>query len=223
MHFQRDYEYPLYKRTNPEEMQIVPKGVFGNRQNFIFPQKLVVSQSTDYEPPRMVKPNTLGESSRALPASEYYYQKELHGWDKNCSCGILTSEYRNPVEYHQPVIPRSLNVRMTYPNQQHSSQNNICTGATNGLQCSRTSTDDFPLWLKIYSRASIECDHKLHWDMFNIRDLYFFDNVLVKLYELDLEEIILWYKCYKNALLREMDKRLLKANQQRQMILLYNS
>lgn len=188
MHFQRDYEYPLYKRTNPEEMQIIPKGAFGNRQNFVFPQKLVVSQPTDYEH-RLVRP-MLGESSRGAAANEYYYQKELQ--------------------------------RMVHP-PPHSSQSNICIASNSGHSHSRTNTDDFPLWLKIYSRASIECDHKLHWDMFNIRDLYFFDNVLVKLYELDLEEIILWFKCYKNALLREMDKRLLKANQQRQMILLYNS
>ena len=179
MHYQREYEYPLYKRTNSEEMQIIPKGVFGNKQNYIFPQKLVRSPIE-------------------------YHQS-------------------TPIEYNQPMYTHHLNIRAPYPNQQFSSQSNICAGSSNALSCSKTSTDDFPLWLKIYSRASIECDHKLHWDMFNVRDLYFFDNVLVKLYELDLEEIILWYKCYKNALLREMDKRLLKANQQRQMILFYNS
>lgn len=216
MHYQREYDYPLYKRAEAEKMQLVPKGMFGSRPNVMLPEHKIQLARGSYDT-KFAKASTSDETR----SPEYYYPKELHGWEKNCNCGVLPTDFCNPIEY-QPMLPLSVDSRLfTSAASPYSSQNSVCNNAV--ATYSKSTTGDFPLWLKIYSKAAAECDHKLHWDMFNIRDLCFFDNVLVRLYELELEEIILWYKCYKNALLREMDKRLLEANQQRQMILLYNS
>lgn len=214
MHYQRNYnyEYPLYKRSSTEDMQVLPRGAFGVPAGVYLQPKYAPSPA-EYE----LRASKTGEE--AAGCSEFYYQKDLHDWEKNCSCGILTSEYRNPVEFQIPILTRA--VQMRAHQSPYSSQSNIYPGPTPST--SRTNTDDCPLWLKIYSRASNECDHKLHWDMFNIRDLFFFDNVLMRLYDRDLAELILWFNYYKNALLREIDKRLLEANQQRQKILMYNT
>lgn len=209
MHYPHDHEYPLYKQIVTEEMQIIPKEMFEKQQHmFLQPQQ------TEYEP------NMLQQVPEYCPENEHYFQKEFHSWEQNCSCRILPPDYPSPVEY-LPVMSHNDCIQMVYTNP-HSSQNNIYSDMSPPYP-PPSNIDDFPVWLKIYSKASIECDHKLHWDMFNIRDLYFFDNILVKLYEHDIEDVILWYKSYKNALLREMDERLLQENRQRQRILLYNN
>lgn len=243
MHYQREYEYPLYKRSEAEKMQLVAKGaVFANRPADLLMAAEPKSQlaRSGYET-KFAKAGGVGTSDESRYCTDYYYPKELHGWEKpGCNCGggggshgvgVLAADYcggGGPIAY-QPVLPLSVDSRLlaaaASSGPAYSSQQSVC-GNSNAAAYSKATAaaaGDFPLWLKIYSKASVECDHKLHWDMFNVRDLCTFDNVLIKLYELELEEIILWYKCYKNALLREMDKRLLEANQQRQMILLYNS
>ncbi|KAK3092778.1 hypothetical protein FSP39_007127 [Pinctada imbricata] len=80
---------------------------------------------------------------------------------------------------------------------------------------------EIPKWLHVYSRASPEHDHKIKWDLFRVNDLEHFAAMLWRLYKEELEQIVMSYESYRQALLREKERRdLAKAlpyNQEHQL------
>ncbi|UXI17633.1 hypothetical protein NH340_JMT03576 [Sarcoptes scabiei] len=68
-------------------------------------------------------------------------------------------------------------------------------------------TEEIPEWLYIYSKAPIEHDHKLKWDLFRLPELDCFQAMLNRLYRTDMENLVLTYEIIRNALIREIERR----------------
>ncbi|RWS05611.1 protein salvador 1-like isoform X3 [Dinothrombium tinctorium] len=68
-------------------------------------------------------------------------------------------------------------------------------------------TEEIPHWLSVYSRAPVELDHKLKWELFRLAELECFQAMLNRLHRQQLEEIVMSFEAYRNALQREMEQR----------------
>ncbi|XP_037087582.1 scaffold protein salvador-like [Pollicipes pollicipes] len=71
--------------------------------------------------------------------------------------------------------------------------------------------EEIPHWLKVYSQASPEHDHKLEWDLFRLSELSCFDAMIMRLHKLELEAIVMKYEARRMELAREMEQRQLAA------------
>ncbi|XP_038074608.1 protein salvador homolog 1-like [Patiria miniata] len=78
---------------------------------------------------------------------------------------------------------------------------------------------EIPKWLDVYYKASSEHDHKLKWDLFRLQELDAYQGMLSRLYKKDLEDVVMDYEAYRQALLREMERRLLYSKQMQQQAL----
>lgn len=68
-------------------------------------------------------------------------------------------------------------------------------------------TEEIPRWLLIYSRASLEFDGQLKWELFRLPELECFQAMLNRLYRQELEELVLSYEAYRTCLQREIENR----------------
>ncbi|XP_054720438.1 scaffold protein salvador-like isoform X2 [Uloborus diversus] len=75
-------------------------------------------------------------------------------------------------------------------------------------------TEEIPHWLYVYSKAPLELDHKLKWELFRLPELDCFQAMLNRLHRQELESIVMSYEAYRLALLKEMD-RCLKEKEER--------
>lgn len=66
---------------------------------------------------------------------------------------------------------------------------------------------EIPEWLRVYSKAPPEHDHKLKWDLFQLNQMETFDAMLNRLYKKELEEIVMSYEKYRTSLNRELERR----------------
>ncbi|XP_052767358.1 scaffold protein salvador-like [Mya arenaria] len=67
---------------------------------------------------------------------------------------------------------------------------------------------EIPEWLKVYSKAPPEHDHKLKWDLFQLNQMETFEAMLNRLYKQELEKIVMSYEAYRAALNQEKSQRL---------------
>ncbi|CAL1277044.1 unnamed protein product [Larinioides sclopetarius] len=67
-------------------------------------------------------------------------------------------------------------------------------------------TEEIPHWLYVYSKAPVELDHKLKWELFKLPELDCFQAMLNRLYRQELESIVMGYEAYRLALLKEMER-----------------
>lgn len=74
--------------------------------------------------------------------------------------------------------------------------------------------EEIPQWLYVYSKAPPEHDHKLRWELFRMPQLDFLQAMLNRLYKQELEESVMSYEVYRQALLREMERRLQEQQHQ---------
>uniref|UniRef100_A0A1B0CY60 Protein salvador log 1 n=1 Tax=Lutzomyia longipalpis TaxID=7200 RepID=A0A1B0CY60_LUTLO len=68
--------------------------------------------------------------------------------------------------------------------------------------------EEIPPWLMVYMRADPATDHKLKWDMFPLNKLECFDGMLNRLYKQELQNIVVRYEKYRQALDMEINRRL---------------
>lgn len=66
---------------------------------------------------------------------------------------------------------------------------------------------EIPDWLRVYSKAPPEHDHKLKWDLFQLNQMETFDAMLVRLHREEIEKIVMKYEAYRTSLNREIEKR----------------
>ncbi|GAB0088270.1 Scaffold protein salvador [Sergentomyia squamirostris] len=69
--------------------------------------------------------------------------------------------------------------------------------------------EEIPSWLMVYMRADPATDHKLKWDMFPLNKLECFDGMLNRLYKQELQNIVVRYEKYRQALDIEINRRIL--------------
>lgn len=74
-------------------------------------------------------------------------------------------------------------------------------------------TEEIPHWLYVYSKAPLELDHKLKWELFRLPELDCFQAMLNRLYRQELEGIVMSYEGYRLALLREMERCLMETEE----------
>lgn len=74
-------------------------------------------------------------------------------------------------------------------------------------------TEEIPHWLYVYSKAPLELDHKLKWELFRLPELDCFQAMLNRLYRQELEGIVMSYEAYRLALLREMERCLMETEE----------
>lgn len=69
--------------------------------------------------------------------------------------------------------------------------------------------DQIPPWLRFYSRAPSESDHKLVWgeEHFELDELNKYDGMLIALYKQESGVINASYEAYVGALQSELDRR----------------
>ncbi|XP_033217300.1 protein salvador homolog 1 isoform X2 [Belonocnema kinseyi] len=72
--------------------------------------------------------------------------------------------------------------------------------------------EEIPLWLRVYSKASVALDRKLRWELFRLPELDSYNAMLTRLYKKELENIVMRYEAYRSALLCEMERRLKDLN-----------
>ena len=78
---------------------------------------------------------------------------------------------------------------------------------------------EIPKWLDVYYKASSEHDHKLKWELFRLPELDAFQAMLTRLYKEDLRSVVMDYEAYRQALLREIERRHRQAQLHIQVIL----
>lgn len=81
-------------------------------------------------------------------------------------------------------------------------------------------TEEIPHWLYVYSKAPLELDHKLKWELFRLPELDCFQAMLNRLYRQELESIVMGYEAYRLALLREMERCLKEKDERKPQKLL---
>ncbi|KAJ8881602.1 hypothetical protein PR048_018088 [Dryococelus australis] len=74
-------------------------------------------------------------------------------------------------------------------------------------------TEEIPIWLTVYSRASQDIDHKLKWELFRLPELDCFNAMLTRLYKQELEEIVMRYEAYRAGRRREMHREVVNRYQ----------
>ncbi|XP_063222216.1 protein salvador homolog 1 isoform X2 [Bacillus rossius redtenbacheri] len=107
--------------------------------------------------------------------------------------------YQPEVRYQLEIQPRLM---ATPPRHTHFHPHSVLVPANPFL------TEEIPIWLTVYSRASQDIDHKLKWELFRLAELDCFNAMLTRLYKQELEEIVMRYEAYRASLLCEMDKKL---------------
>ncbi|XP_015781830.1 membrane-associated guanylate kinase, WW and PDZ domain-containing protein 1 [Tetranychus urticae] len=68
-------------------------------------------------------------------------------------------------------------------------------------------TEEIPKWLFFYSRAPLELDHLLEFELFNLQELQGFEAMINLLYRQELEEIVMAFEAYRRKLQREIENR----------------
>ncbi|KAG8196780.1 hypothetical protein JTE90_014512 [Oedothorax gibbosus] len=105
------------------------------------------------------------------------------------------------VMYQASLLSQS---RQPPPRHTNFHQHNVIVPANPYL------TEEIPHWLYVYSKAPIELDHKLKWELFKLPELDCFQAMLNRLYRQELEGIVMAYEAYRLALLKEMERKLLE-------------
>ncbi|XP_071788210.1 protein salvador homolog 1-like [Asterias amurensis] len=130
---------------------------------------------------------------------------------------------RNGARFEQPP-PLTKQLPISYPHRgadgpPHTPSNEHQGGTHVWVPPNPYLYTEIPKWLDVYYKASPEHDHKLKWDLFRLQELDAFQAMLSRLYKKDLEDVVMDYEAYRQALLREMERRLMYSNQMQQQAL----
>ena len=68
-------------------------------------------------------------------------------------------------------------------------------------------TERIPNWLYVYSRAPIELDSQLKWNLFGEEDLHFYLAMINRLYKEEAQELVLSYESFRAFLQKEIEQR----------------
>lgn len=68
-------------------------------------------------------------------------------------------------------------------------------------------TERIPNWLYIYSRAPIELDSQLKWNLFSEEELHFYLAMINRLYKEEAQELVLGYEAFRVVLQKEIERR----------------
>lgn len=66
---------------------------------------------------------------------------------------------------------------------------------------------EIPYWLRVYSLADPNLDHKLEWQMFRLPELDCYQAMLNRLFKQELHNVVMNYEMYRIALMRELESR----------------
>ncbi|KAK8730205.1 hypothetical protein OTU49_008143 [Cherax quadricarinatus] len=72
--------------------------------------------------------------------------------------------------------------------------------------------EEIPYWLRVYSQASPDHDHKLRWELFRLPELDCYQAMLNRLFKHELHGIVMSYEMYRIALTREIERRMQQMN-----------
>jgi hypothetical protein len=68
-------------------------------------------------------------------------------------------------------------------------------------------TERIPNWLYVYSRAPIELDPQLKWNLFSEEELHFYLAMINRLYKEEAQELVLGYEAFRVVLQKEIERR----------------
>ncbi|XP_072175336.1 uncharacterized protein [Diadema setosum] len=133
-----------------------------------------------------------------------------------------TAQYRHPnapkIPRYDPTPPLPKNLPIPThthsaprPPGQHGHANNVWVPPNPYLNT------EIPKWLDVYYKASSEHDHKLKWDLFRLPELDAFQAMLTRLYKEDLRSVVMDYEAYRQSLIREIERKLVRQYQQQHM------
>lgn len=134
------------------------------------------------------------------------------GWERieSKQFGVhYVNHYTRQLQFYHPCVPV-----MHYQFGHHDGQmipqiSNQSQSSSRGnlVPANPYLNAEIPEWLRVYSKAPPEHDHKLKWDLFQLNQMETFDAMLIRLYKEEIEKVVMKYEGYRAALNRELDKR----------------
>ncbi|XP_053374530.1 bromodomain-containing protein DDB_G0280777-like [Mercenaria mercenaria] len=115
------------------------------------------------------------------------------------------NHYTKQAQYAHPC-----STVMAYQFGHHSNQLPVTSQAQprgNLVPANPYLNTEIPEWLRVYSKAPPEHDHKLKWDLFQLNQMETFDAMLNRLCKQELEKIVMSYERYRTGLNRELERR----------------
>lgn len=130
------------------------------------------------------------------------------------------AQYEHPcAQQYLPSIPESLSVGPSSPSSNSSSTG---VGGQPDFQAQPMAQalmptspymhEEIPYWLRVYSQASPDHDHKLRWELFRLPELDSYQAMLNKLFKHELHGIVMSYEMYRLHLTRELERRVQQMN-----------
>lgn len=134
------------------------------------------------------------------------------GWERIVSkqYGIhYVNHYTRQLQFHHPCVPVMHYQFGHHDNQMVHQMNTQSQSSSRGnlVPANPYLNAEIPDWLRVYSKAPPEHDHKLKWDLFQLNQMETFDAMLIRLYKEEIEKIVMRYEGYRSALVRELEKR----------------
>ncbi|KAI1295503.1 Protein salvador -like protein 1 [Halotydeus destructor] len=87
------------------------------------------------------------------------------------------------------------------------SQLNLNGPATPWVPANPYLSEEIPRWLFIYSRAPLEFDNQLKWELFRLPELECFLALLNRLHRQELEELVMGYEACRNVLQSAIEQK----------------
>ncbi|XP_008211319.1 protein salvador homolog 1 isoform X2 [Nasonia vitripennis] len=113
-------------------------------------------------------------------------------------------------QYQHPCYPSEMQAVRVVPPPQHTNfhSHSVLVPANPYIN------EEIPRWLYVYSRASVDLDRKLIWEMFRLPELECFNAMLIRLFTQEVREIVMRYEKYRNALRYEIEQRSKEMNEE---------
>ncbi|CAL4165309.1 unnamed protein product, partial [Meganyctiphanes norvegica] len=128
------------------------------------------------------------------------------------------AQYEHPcAQQYLPSIPETHSVGPSSPSSstgvgQPSSEFQQQSMAQALMPTSPYMHEEIPYWLRVYSQASPDHDHKLRWELFRLPELDSYQAMLNKLFKHELHGIVMSYEMYRLHLTRELERRVQQLN-----------
>ncbi|KAJ8673184.1 hypothetical protein QAD02_004446 [Eretmocerus hayati] len=190
-------------------------------------------QDTGYSPTAPERPNSRNDQSEELPlplgwsvyftlrGRKYYVDHNTRtthwshplekeglptGWERIDSqeYGVYyVNHITREAQYQHPCYPSEMQAVRVVPPPQHTEfhSHSVLVPANPYIN------EEIPHWLYVYSRASVDLDRKLRWELFRLPELDCFNAMLIRLFTQEVREIVMRYEKYRNALRYEIERR----------------
>ncbi|KAL7301439.1 scaffold protein salvador [Trichogramma pretiosum] len=128
------------------------------------------------------------------------------GWERidSAEYGVYyVNHITREAQYQHPCYPTELQAVRVIPPPQHTNfhSHSVLVPANPYIN------EEIPNWIYVYSRASVELDAKLKWELFRLPELDCFNAMLVRLFTQEVREVVMKYEKYRNALRYEIEQR----------------